>query len=204
MKVLKKAVFVAAMLLACTFGFAQEAESGKSSSGVKGMYAGMQTGGGVVPGWSSIMAGGSVGCFEMTPYFGMYLFDALPDLALEFDLQMDFTNQSYSGYAMKYHMVSPQVLAAYTFDIGKVNPFLKAGVSVNFSGGSYAGEEIDAATTLSIVLNPGVSCNINDNIVLVFFSRFNFNDFQTYNRPVISEGLSIATRTLGVGFDYHF
>lgn len=201
MKVFKKTAVAVMVLLACTFGFAQEADNG--SSGVKGMYAGMQMGGGNFSGASAI-SGESMGFFEMTPYFGMYLSDALPDLALEFALQMGFMSKSVMGYTMKYHIVSPQVLAAYTFDIGKVNPFIKAGVSLNFSGGSYIGEKMEGKGNLSIVLNPGVSYKINDNAVLSFYTRFNLNDYQEIKNSPTGMTVPFATRSLGVGFDYHF
>ena len=208
----KKVLVVAAVLalFVCGGAFAQEAEAPETeapaaeSSGGGGkrppMYIGVEMGYSSMNNLS-IAAGpvdvfGHLGGFEAAPSFGIAPFSKLPDLALEFNLMMDFMKWETktkdtdpddpdktitTTYTLKGTVIAPQILAVYTFCEGPVRPFLGAGFGVNINSGEYSttGEptiKLKMGASFGIVTKAGVVATIpNTKFDLLFLARHNIN-----------------------------
>ena len=201
----KKVLAVAAVLalFVCGGAFAQEAEApAAESSGGGGkrppMYIGVEMGYSSMNNFSITGLGnvsGHLGGFEAAPSFGIAPFSKLPDLALEFNLMMDFmkwetktkkvdpkdSNKTITTtYTLKGTVIAPQILAVYTFCEGPVRPFLGAGFGVNINSGEYSTTGFTAklkmGASFGIVTKAGVVATIpNTKFDLLFLARHNIN-----------------------------
>ena len=194
----KKVLFVAAVLalFVCGGAFAQEAEApAAESSGGGGKRPPMYIG--VEMGYSSMDSfyDGHLGGFEAAPSFGIAPFSKLPDLALEFNLMMDFMKwetktesddpenegkKITTTQTLKGTVIAPQILAVYTFCEGPVRPFLGAGFGVNINSGEYSTTGFTAklkmGASFGIVTKAGVVATIpNTKFDLLFLARHNIN-----------------------------
>ena len=202
----KKVLVVAAVLalFVCGGAFAQEAEVPETeapvaeSSGGGGkrppMYIGVEMGYSSMDSFS-IAAGlvnvsGHLGGFEAAPSFGIAPFSKLPDLALEFNLMMDFmkwetktkdeNSDKTTTTTLKGTVIAPQILAVYTFCEGPVRPFLGAGFGVNINSGEYSTTgstiKLKMGASFGIVTKAGVVATIpNTKFDLLFLARHNIN-----------------------------
>lgn len=202
----KKVLVVAAVLalFVCGGAFAQEAEApAAESSGGGGkrppMYIGVEMGYSSMDSFSIAAAGlvnvsGHLGGFEAAPSFGIAPFSKLPDLALEFNLMMDFMKwetktegEDESGKktttttTLKGTVIAPQILAVYTFCEGPVRPFLGAGFGVNINSGEFSTTDaptikLKMGSSFGIVTKAGVVATIpNTKFDLLFLARHNIN-----------------------------
>ena len=202
----KKVLVVAAVLalFVCGGAFAQEAEAAETeapaaeSSGGGGkrppMYIGVEMGYSSMNNFSITGLGnvsGHLGGFEAAPSFGIAPFSKLPDLALEFNLMMDFmkwetktkdeNSDKTTTTTLKGTVIAPQILAVYTFCEGPVRPFLGAGFGVNINSGEYSttGEptiKLKMGSSFGIVTKAGVVATIpNTKFDLLFLARHNIN-----------------------------
>lgn len=202
----KKVLVVAAVLalFVCGGAFAQEAEApAAESSGGGGkrppMYIGVEMGYSSMNTFSitdPVIVSGHLGGFEAAPSFGIAPFSKLPDLALEFNLMMDFMKWETktkdtdpddpdktitTTYTLKGTVIAPQILAVYTFCEGPVRPFLGAGFGVNINSGEYSttGEptiKLKMGASFGIVTKAGVVATIpNTKFDLLFLARHNIN-----------------------------
>ena len=213
----KKVLVVAAVLalFVCGGAFAQEAEvpeteapvaetpeteapAAESSSGGgkrPPMYIGVEMGYSSMDSLSIAAAGlvnvsGHLGGFEAAPSFGIAPFSKLPDLALEFNLMMDFmkwetkekdeNSDKTTTTTLKGTVIAPQILAVYTFCEGPVRPFLGAGFGVNINSGEYSTTGFTAklkmGASFGIVTKAGVVATIpNTKFDLLFLARHNIN-----------------------------
>lgn len=244
----KKVLVVAAMLalFVCGGVFAQEAEvpeteapvaetpeteapAAESSGGGGGkrppMYIGVEMGYSSMNSLSITAAGfnvsGHLGGFELVPSFGIAPFSKLPDLALEFNLMMDFMKQeikiddpensdSTITQTTKITVIAPQILAVYTFCEGPVRPFLGAGFGVNinsarFSPGSL---KLKLGASFGVVTKAGVVATIpNTKFDLLFLARHNLN----ISKKIEYEGVSfenlrmnLSTISFALGGRFNF
>ena len=224
----KKVLVVAAMLalFVCGGAFAQEAETpeaeapaAESSGGGGGkrppMYIGVEMGYSSMNSLSITAAdlvnvSGHLGGFELVPSFGIAPFSKLPDLALEFNLMMDFMKQeikivdpedsdSTITQTTKITVIAPQILAVYTFCEGPVRPFLGAGFGVNinsarFSPGSL---KLKLGASFGVVTKAGVVATIpNTKFDLLFLARHNINISKKVEGSV--EGITIKAENLRI------
>ena len=223
----KKVLVVAAMLalFVCGGAFAQEAEVPETeapaaeSSGGGGkrppMYIGVEMGYSSMNSLSITAAdlvdvSGHLGGFELVPSFGIAPFSKLPDLALEFNLMMDFMKQeikiedpensdSTITQTTKITVIAPQILAVYTFCEGPVRPFLGAGFGVNinsarFSPGSL---KLKLGASFGVVTKAGVVATIpNTKFDLLFLARHNINISKKVEGSV--EGITIKAENLRI------
>lgn len=235
----KKVLVVAAMLalFVCGGVFAQEAEvpeteapTAESSSGGGGkrppMYIGVEMGYSSMNSLS-ITAGdlvdvsGHLGGFELVPSFGIAPFSKLPDLALEFNLMMDFmkreividdpeNSDSTITQTTKITVIAPQILAVYTFCEGPVRPFLGAGFGVNinsarFSPGSL---KLKLGASFGVVTKAGVVATIpNTKFDLLFLARHNLNiskkmEYEGFSIENLRMNLSTISFVLGGRFNF--
>ena len=245
----KKVLVVAAMLalFVCGGAFAQEAEvpeteapvaetpaaevpAAESSSGGGGkrppMYIGVEMGYSSMNSLS-ITAGdlvnvsGHLGGFELVPSFGIAPFSKLPDLALEFNLMMDFmkreieiddpdSSDSTITQTTKITVIAPQILAVYTFCEGPVRPFLGAGFGVNinsarFSPGSL---KLKLGASFGVVTKAGVVATIpNTKFDLLFLARHNLNiskkmEYEGFSIENLRMNLSTISFVLGGRFNF--
>lgn len=203
----KKVLAVAAVLalFVCGGAFAQEAEApAAESSGGGGkrppMYIGVEMGYSSMDSFSiavadSVNVSGHLGGFEAAPSFGIAPFSKLPDLALEFNLMMDFMKWETktedtdpddpdktitTTETLKGTVIAPQILAVYTFCEGPVRPFLGAGFGVNINSGEYSTTGFTAklkmGASFGIVTKAGVVATIpNTKFDLLFLARHNIN-----------------------------
>lgn len=203
----KKVLVVAAVLalFVCGGAFAQEAEApAAESSGGGGkrppMYIGVEMGYSSMNSLSITAAGlvnvsGHLGGFEAAPSFGIAPFSKLPDLALEFNLMMDFMKwetktesddpenegkKITTTNTLKGTVIAPQILAVYTFCEGPVRPFLGAGFGVNINSGEYSTTgftpKLKMGASFGIVTKAGVVATIpNTKFDLLFLARHNIN-----------------------------
>ena len=138
---------------------------------------------------------GHLGGFEAAPSFGIAPFSKLPDLALEFNLMMDFMKwetktesddpenegkKITTTQTLKGTVIAPQILAVYTFCEGPVRPFLGAGFGVNINSGEYSTTGFTAklkmGASFGIVTKAGVVATIpNTKFDLLFLARHNIN-----------------------------
>ena len=194
----KKVLVVAAVLalFVCGGAFAQEAEApAAESSGGGGKRPPMYIG--VEMGYSSMDSfyDGHLGGFEAAPSFGIAPFSKLPDLALEFNLMMDFMKwetktesddpenegkKITTTQTLKGTVIAPQILAVYTFCEGPVRPFLGAGFGININSGEYSTTGFTAklkmGASFGIVTKAGVVATIpNTKFDLLFLARHNIN-----------------------------
>ena len=198
----KKVLVVAAVLalFVCGGAFAQEAEApAAESSGGGGkrppMYIGVEMGYSSMNNFS-IAAGsadvsGHLGGVEAAPSCGIAPFSKLPDLALEFNLMMDFmkwetkekdeNSDKTTTTTLKGTVIAPQILAVYTFCEGPVRPFLGAGFGVNINSGEYSTTDaptikLKMGASFGIVTKAGVVATIpNTKFDLLFLARHNIN-----------------------------
>lgn len=198
----KKVLAVAAVLalFVCGGAFAQEAEAPAAESSSGGgkrppMYIGVEMGYSSMDSFS-IAAGlvnvsGHLGGFEAAPSFGIAPFSKLPDLALEFNLMMDFmkwetkekdeNSDKTTTTTLKGTVIAPQILAVYTFCEGPVRPFLGAGFGVNINSGEYSTTseptiKLKMGASFGIVTKAGVVATIpNTKFDLLFLARHNIN-----------------------------
>ena len=244
----KKVLVVAAMLalFVCGGVFAQEAEvpeteapvaetpeteapAAESSSGGGGkrppMYIGVEMGYSSMNSLSITATGfnvsGHLGGFELVPSFGIAPFSKLPDLALEFNLMMDFMKQeskiadpensdSTITQTTKITVIAPQILAVYTFCEGPVRPFLGAGFGVNinsarFSPGSL---KLKLGASFGVVTKAGVVATIpNTKFDLLFLARHNLNiskkiEYEGVSFENLRMNLSTISFVLGGRFNF--
>ena len=203
---MQKKVLVAAAVLAlfvCGGAFAQEAEAPAAESSSGGgkrppMYIGVEMGYSSMNNFSITGLGnvsGHLGGFEAAPSFGIAPFSKLPDLALEFNLMMDFmkwetktegkdledeTKTITTTQTLKGTVIAPQILAVYTFCEGPVRPFLGAGFGVNINSGEYSTTgfttKFKMGASFGIVTKAGVVATIpNTKFDLLFLARHNIN-----------------------------
>lgn len=161
--------------------------------------------------------------FEMTPKFGISPISSLPDLAFEFNLQMDFLSGKMdvrtegtwdeNGYvpgsgiekqAIKINVISPQILAVYTFSKWAVQPYIGAGFGMNFNSLSIEGVKIDnfVKNSFSLVLKGGVYYNITEKLMLSGLVRYNLNVFASTGTVEYSANWGVIS--LGAGLAYRF
>lgn len=204
---MQKKVLLAAVLALFVWGgaFAQEAEAPaveSSNSGGKRppMYIGVEMGYSSMDSFSANFGlgeelgssvSGHLGGFEIIPSFGIAPFSKLPDLALEFNLLMDFMKWEEKSpdpedaektitNTFKITVISPELLAVYTFCEGPVRPFLGAGFGVNINSAKYSSGELSLEAKLgasfALVTKAGVVARIpNTKFDLVFLARNNVN-----------------------------
>lgn len=219
---MKKKVLLAAMLalFVCGGAFAQETEvpAAESSSNGGGkrppMYIGVEMGYSSMDSFSVNFGeglgsvSGHLGGFEIVPSFGIAPFSKLPDLALEFNLLMDFMKWEEKSpdpedaektitNTFKITVISPELLAVYTFCEGPVRPFLGAGFGVNINSAKYSSGELSLEAKLgasfALVTKAGVVARIpNTKFDLVFLARNNVN---------ISKSLETSAAGVTVKFD---
>ena len=123
---------------------------------------------------------GHLGGFEIVPSFGIAPFSKLPDLALEFNLLMDFMKweekitdpldeEKTITNTFKITVISPELLAVYTFCEGPVRPFLGAGFGVNINSAKYSSGELSLEAKLgasfALVTKAGVVARIPNGAV---------------------------------------
>lgn len=189
---------------------------GMSPASVKGLETGLSWLDGDI---NVFMAG-----FEMIPKFGISPISSLPDLAFEFNLQMDFlsgkreyqtsgTWDENDGYvpgsgvekqAIKINVISPQILAVYTFSKWAVQPYVGAGFGMNFNSLSVKGVKIDnfVKNSFSLVLKGGVYYNITEKLMLSGLVRYNLNVFASTGTVEYSANWGVIS--LGAGLAYRF
>lgn len=188
---------------------------GMSPASVKGLETGLSWLDGDI---NVFMAG-----FEMIPKFGISPISSLPDLAFEFNLQMDFLSgkREYqtsgtwneNGYvpgsgiekqAIKINVISPQILAVYTFSKWAVQPYIGAGFGMNFNSLSVEGVKIDdfVKNSFSLVLKGGVYYNITEKLMLSGLIRYNLNVFASTGTVEYSANWGVIS--LGAGLAYRF
>ena len=239
----KKVLVVAAMLalFVCGGAFAQEAEVPETEAPVAEAPAAESSGGGgkrppmyigLEMGYSSmnslsitaadlVNVSGHLGGFELVPSFGIAPFSKLPDLALEFNLMMDFMKQeikivdpedldSTITQTTKITVIAPQILAVYTFCEGPVRPFLGAGFGVNinsarFSPGSL---KLKLGASFGVVTKAGVVATIpNTKFDLLFLARHNLNiskkmEYEGFSIENLRMNLSTISFVLGGRFNF--
>ena len=188
---------------------------GMSPASVKGLETGLSWLDGDI---NVFMAG-----FEMIPKFGISPISSLPDLAFEFNLQMDFLSRKMdvrtegtwneNGYvpgsgtgkqAIKINVISPQILAVYTFSKWAVQPYIGAGFGMNFNSLSIEGVKIDnfVKNSFSLVLKGGVYYNITEKLMLSGLIRYNLNVFASTGTVEYSANWGVIS--LGAGLAYRF
>lgn len=188
---------------------------GMSPASVKGLETGLSWLDGDI---NVFMAG-----FEMIPKFGISPISSLPDLAFEFNLQMDFLSGKMdvrtegtwdeNGYvpgsgiekqAIKINVISPQILAVYTFSKWAVQPYIGAGFGMNFNSLSVEGVKIDnfVKNSFSLVLKGGVYYNITEKLMLSGLIRYNLNVFASTGTVEYSANWGVIS--LGAGLAYRF
>ena len=224
----KKVLIVAAMLalFVCGGAFAQEAEApAAESSGGGGkrppMYIGVEMGYSSMNSLSItadllVNVSGHLGGFELAPSFGIAPFSRLPDLALEFNLMMDFMKWETktkdedpadsektitTTTTLKGTVIAPQILAVYTFCEGPVRPFLGAGFGVNINSGEYSTTgvttKLKMGASFGIVTKAGVVATIpNTKFDLLFLARHNINISKKVEGSV--EGITIKVENLRI------
>lgn len=220
----KKVLVVAAVLalFVCGGAFAQEAEAPAAESNSGGgkrppMYIGVEMGYSSMDSLSIAAAGlvnvsGHLGGFEAAPSFGIAPFSKLPDLALEFNLMMDFMKwetktegEDESGKktttttTLKGTVIAPQILAVYTFCEGPVRPFLGAGFGVNINSGEYSTTgfttKLKMGASFGIVTKAGVVATIpNTKFDLLFLARHNINISKEMEVP--AGGITVKVENL--------
>lgn len=217
----KKVLLVATMLalFVCGGAFAQEAEAPAVESSNGGgkrppMYIGVEMGYSSMDSFSFDFGegvgsvSGHLGGFEVVPSFGIAPFSKLPDLALEFNLLMDFMKweekitdpldeEKTITNTFKITVISPELLAVYTFCEGPVRPFLGAGFGVNINSAKYSSGELSweakLGASFALVTKAGVVARIpNTKFDLVFLARNNVN---------ISKSLETSVAGATVKFD---
>ena len=188
---------------------------GMSPASVKGLETGLSWLDGDI---NVFMAG-----FEMIPKFGISPISSLPDLAFEFNLQMDFLSgkREYqtsgtwneNGYVsgsgiekqtININVISPQILAVYTFSKWAVQPYIGAGFGMNFNSLSVEGVKIDdfVKNSFSLVLKGGVYYNITEKLMLSGLIRYNLNVFASTGTVEYSANWGVIS--LGAGLAYRF
>lgn len=188
---------------------------GMSPASVKGLETGLSWLDGDI---NVFMAG-----FEMIPKFGISPISSLPDLAFEFNLQMDFLSgkREYqtsgtwneNGYvpgsgiekqAIKINVISPQILAVYTFSKWAVQPYIGAGFGMNFNSLPVEGVKYDnfVKNSFSLVLKGGVYYNITEKLMLSGLVRYNLNVFASTGTVEYSANWGVIS--LGAGLAYRF
>ena len=188
---------------------------GMSPASVKGLETGLR---GLDGDINVFMAG-----FEMIPKFGISPISSLPDLAFEFNLQMDFLSgkREYqtsgtwneNGYepgsgiekqTININVISPQILAVYTFSKWAVQPYIGAGFGMNFNSLSVEGVKIDdfVKNSFSLVLKGGVYYNITEKLMLSGLVRYNLNVFASTGTVEYSANWGVIS--LGAGLAYRF
>ena len=244
----KKVLVVAAMLalFVCGGVFAQEAEVPETeapvaetpeneapaaeSSGGGGkrppMYIGLEMGYSSMNSLSITAAdlvnvSGHLGGFELVPSFGIAPFSKLPDLALEFNLMMDFMKQeikiddpegsdSTITQTTKITVIAPQILAVYTFCEGPVRPFLGAGFGVNINSARYSpgSLKLKLGASFGVVTKAGVVATIpNTKFDLLFLARHNLNiskkmEYEGFSIENLRMNLSTISFVLGGRFNF--
>ena len=242
----KKVLVVAAMLalFVCGGVFAQEAEvpeteapvaetpaaeapAAKSSSGGGGkrppMYIGVEMGYSSMNSLSitAFNVSGHLGGFELVPSFGIAPFSKLPDLALEFNLMMDFmkreieiddpeNSDSTITQTTKITVIAPQILAVYTFCEGPVRPFLGAGFGVNINSARYSpgSLKLKLGASFGVVTKAGVVATIpNTKFDLLFLARHNLNiskkmEYEGFSIENLRMNLSTISFVLGGRFNF--
>ena len=207
-----------------------EAPAAESSGGGGGkrppMYIGVEMGYSSMNSLSITAAGlvdvsGHLGGFELVPSFGIAPFSKLPDLALEFNLMMDFMkleikiddpedSDSTITQTTKIAVIAPQILAVYTFCEGPVRPFLGAGFGVNinsarFSPGSL---KLKLGASFGVVTKAGVVATIpNTKFDLLFLARHNLNiskkmEYEGFSIENLRMNLSTISFVLGGRFNF--
>lgn len=202
---------------------------GTAAAELPPMYAGVDLGVGMSPASVKETTGyvGDINVFmagfEMIPKFGISPISSLPDLAFEFNLQMDFLSgkREYqtsgtwneNGYvpgsgiekqAIKINVISPQILAVYTFSKWAVQPYIGAGFGMNFNSLSVEGVKIDnfVKNSFSLVLKGGVYYNITEKLMLSGLVRYNLNVFASTGTVEYSANWGVIS--LGAGLAYRF
>ncbi|MBP3415795.1 MAG: hypothetical protein J6K76_00320 [Spirochaetaceae bacterium] len=206
-----------------------EAPAAESSGGGGGkrppMYIGVEMGYSSMNSLSITAAdfniSGHLGGFELVPSFGIAPFSKLPDLALEFNLMMDFMkleikiddpedSDSTITQTTKIAVIAPQILAVYTFCEGPVRPFLGAGFGVNinsarFSPGSL---KLKLGASFGVVTKAGVVATIpNTKFDLLFLARHNLNiskkmEYEGFSIENLRMNLSTISFVLGGRFNF--
>lgn len=239
----KKVLLVATMLALFVWGgaFAQEAEAPAVESSNGGgkrppMYIGVEMGYSSMDSFSANFdlgeelgssVSGHLGGFEIVPSFGIAPFSKLPDLALEFNLLMDFMKweekitdpldeEKTITNTFKITVISPELLAVYTFCEGPVRPFLGAGFGVNINSAKYSSGELSLEAKLgasfALVTKAGVVARIpNTKFDLVFLARNNVNISKSLETSVagftakdddLRMNLSTISFALGARFNF--
>lgn len=236
---MQKKVLLAAVLALFVWGgaFAQEAEAPaveSSNSGGKRppMYIGVEMGYSSMDSFSvnfdlgeelGSSVSGHLGGFEIIPSFGIAPFSKLPDLALEFNLLMDFMKWEEKSpdpedaektitNTFKITVISPELLAVYTFCEGPVRPFLGAGFGVNINSAKYSSGELSLEAKLgasfALVTKAGVVARIpNTKFDLVFLARNNVNISKKLTvSGVTVDGLrmNLSTLSFALGARFNF
>ncbi len=228
-----KKVLLAAMLalFVCGGAFAQEAEAPAGGKRAP-MYIGVEMGYSSMDSFSVnagefLSIGGHMGGFEVVPSFGIAPFSKLPDLALELNLLMDFMKLEAKSPdpedatktitdTFNLTVISPELLAVYTFCEGPVRPFLGAGFGVNINSAKYSSGstsiEAKLGASFALVTKAGVVARIpNTKFDLVFLARNNVNISKSLEASVAGATfkvddlrMNLSTLSFALGARFNF
>lgn len=161
----------------------------------------------------SDITSGFYGGFEVTPYFGIKPFVKMPGISFEMAVQMDFLRRTEGNFAYDFSIITPQLLVAYNGNIGKLRPFIKAGVGVNINSGKQiftyenfsSTDKINSTPSISFVLNPGMEFKLTNMISLIGFGRFNYNLTNlSIDGELDAKDIFIGTQSFGFGTKLNF
>lgn len=164
--------------------------------------------------------------FEMSPVLGIRPFDNT-NFAFELNVMMDLLDyKSYdagindSDIRYVTQIISPQILAIYTFGGGMVRPFAGLGMGANFNNFAIEADEIssdgtvetntnnyDVNTSFSMVLKSGAKISIpNSNFDIYALCRYNLNipTEIKFDDNTIKSKMNASTLSAALGVVYNF
>ena len=164
--------------------------------------------------------------FEMSPVLGIRPFDNT-NFAFELNVMMDLLDyKSYdagindSDIRYVTQIISPQILAIYTFGGGMVRPFAGLGMGANFNNFAIEADETtsdgtvetntnnyDVNTSFSMVLKSGAKISIpNSNFDIYALCRYNLNipTEIKFDDNTIKSKMNASTLSAALGVVYNF
>lgn len=164
--------------------------------------------------------------FEMSPVLGIRPFDNT-NFAFELNVMMDLLDyKSYdagindSDIRYVTQIISPQILAIYTFGSGMVRPFAGLGMGANFNNFAIEADETtsdgtvetktnnyDVNTSFSMVLKSGAKISIpNSNFDIYALCRYNLNipTEIKFDDNTIKSKMNASTLSAALGVVYNF
>lgn len=164
--------------------------------------------------------------FEMSPVLGIRPFDNT-NFAFELNVMMDLLDyKSYdagindSDIRYVTQIISPQILAIYTFGGGMVRPFAGLGMGANFNNFAIEADEIssdgtvetktnnyDVNTSFSMVLKSGAKISIpNSNFDIYALCRYNLNipTEIKFDDNTTKSKMNASTLSAALGVVYNF